>query len=264
MIPISDSDQSTSKFTDAEKSSQRMDTSPVFDSHNWLPNSTQRNTDEKEDDIILHHDDTDSSCSDDDDDSGWGSLSEEDGASEMQQRISNLIEIQGICHIDLLGVQFKITHNEETNDFFVDLVQSEGCLQSVLQVIFRFPSQQNGLMEMFASSYDHWSKQGRVVHCDHQAVTKPSKSKFGTSKSSVSASVLPFQHHWHLQIHVYEQYYTINLNGREVERLSHRLPFRRIHKPRFAAKPSTECEVSCRAAPTALNSDLSSLFNSQT
>lgn len=87
---------------------------------NWLLNSTQMSADEKEDDIILYHDDTDSSCSDDDDDdSGWGSLNEEDGESEIKQRISNLIEIQGLCHIDLLGVQFKITHNEETKLVYI-------------------------------------------------------------------------------------------------------------------------------------------------
>uniref|UniRef100_A0A915CZP1 Galectin domain-containing protein n=1 Tax=Ditylenchus dipsaci TaxID=166011 RepID=A0A915CZP1_9BILA len=130
---------------------------------------------------------------------------------EETQPVSDLISIQGICHIDLLGSQFKITHNEDNNDFFLDLVQSEGSLQSVLQVIFRFPRDRNGSMQIFASSYDLWRKPGRVIV--HSASSRCVKQK-----------------HWHLQLHVYEHCYTIELNGRLIDTFDHRMAFRKVHK----------------------------------
>lgn len=119
MIPSSDSGGNPSLNDNPRiEQSRSGPSSPTLPPPEWLPNKAKISSNAEQDDVMMDHDDTDGS--DDDEDSGWDSLEEDEEDGELMtgrarpQRISNLIEIKGICHIELLGVQFKITHNEDT------------------------------------------------------------------------------------------------------------------------------------------------------
>jgi len=54
--------------------------------------------------------------------------------------------------------------NETFSDFFLELVDVINRQNTVLQVLFRFPLDKLGAMEMFLSSYGRWRCKGKEFH----------------------------------------------------------------------------------------------------
>nr|CAD2198536.1 unnamed protein product [Meloidogyne enterolobii] len=132
------------------------------------------------------------------------------------------VEIRCFCHIELLNAQFSITHNEETNDFFVELLPTtEGKLAvPVLCALFRFLPTEPEHFQIFTSSYGFWRRCGLVKRC---------VPKTFFVESNVE-NVQPLR----LHLHVYEQFFCIEMNGKEIERQQHRKEFlRRCYQPRI-------------------------------
>ena len=76
------------------------------------------------------------------------------------------VEIRCSCHIDLWDAQFAIQHNEQTNDFFVELISPQDRLSApVLSILFRFLPSQPEHVQIFLSSYGHWRRFGSVQRC---------------------------------------------------------------------------------------------------
>ncbi|KAL3097036.1 hypothetical protein niasHS_002752 [Heterodera schachtii] len=121
---------------------------------------------------------------------------------------SQMVEIRCFCHFDLLGAQFSITHDDQTNDFFVDLLPS-GDSSPILSVLFRFVDCQSAdggeaFLQIFASSYGHWRPSGSVHH-------------FSLGEGPMR-----------LHVHVHQQFYALQMNGTEVEAVIHKRPFSQI------------------------------------
>lgn len=136
------------------------------------------------------------------------------------------IEIRCTCHIDLLDAQFAISHNEQTNDFFVELLSSaQHRLLSapVLSILFRFLPSQPEHLQIFPSSYGHWRSCGSVQplwwmqqHCAADLKAE-----------DVEEEEQPVR----LHVHVHESHYAVELNGVEVERVDHKREFRQLPPP---------------------------------
>ncbi|KAI3418841.1 hypothetical protein GPALN_007941 [Globodera pallida] len=115
-----------------------------------------------------------------------------------------LVEIRCFCHFELVGAHFSITHDDQTNDFFVELLPSGGS-SPVLAILFRFVDcQSDGRLEIFPSSYGHWRRCGLVHRC--------------------SVGEGPLRMH----VHVHQQHYAVQVNGTEVGKVVHKKPFRQI------------------------------------
>ncbi|KAL7071272.1 hypothetical protein ACQ4LE_009035 [Meloidogyne hapla] len=129
------------------------------------------------------------------------------------------VEIKCFCHIELLNAQFSITHNEETNDFFVELLPTtEGKFAvPILCALFRFLPTEPEHFQIFSSSYGYWRRCGSVQRCVPMPATF-----FGESEAE---NIQPLR----LHLHVYEQFFSIEMNGKEIERQKHRKEFLRRH-----------------------------------
>ncbi|KAF7632682.1 hypothetical protein Mgra_00007904, partial [Meloidogyne graminicola] len=121
------------------------------------------------------------------------------------------LKINCFCHIELLNAQFVITHNEETNDFFVELLPTNEARFAVplLCVLFRFLPNEPEHFQIFSSSYGNWRNFGSVQRCS-RLETFFDEIGIVESKQLITLSV-----------HVFEHFFSIELNGKEIERHKH-------------------------------------------
>lgn len=88
--------------------------------------------------------------------------------------------------------QLHIVIQKHFSDFFVDLVQSGGGDQCVLQTIFRFPEHHNDICEIFTSSYGKWTTSGRVVY--HHDGDEKEEEEDDDDSTTASPPVMPHNH----------------------------------------------------------------------